>query len=185
MEYMHQRIGIMIDQVIKDFHRMYNENPYQDFFLFYVPSEPGKWGEFHVMGGTIEERTAKRQAMLDQGKKTYEAPGRLNIAEPPHILFQRIQEMTRNLPIVRPDSPNVFPTEEVRKLRYGMHGPNEDQILWDKEGPQVRGAVAKLCGWETNKGELSATGKKIARQNWDELSPAARKILAKHGVVKG
>ena len=51
-------------------------------------------------------------------------------------------------------------------------------IHWSKIGPRERAAVAALCGWATR------TGRRIARTEWPQLSPAARNVLTRHGVAQ-
>jgi hypothetical protein len=43
-----------------------------------------------------------------------------------------------------------------------------------------RELIAKDAGWITAKGGLNPTGKKIVKQSWEELSPAAKRLLAPH-----
>lgn len=54
-----------------------------------------------------------------------------------------------------------------------------NQQDWDKTDHETREKFLLLSGWVTSKGYLSLTGKKIIKQNWNELSPAARKILSR------
>lgn len=60
----------------------------------------------------------------------------------------------------------------------------QETIRWDYSGPQVREAVLQLLGWVTKTGHLNPTGRKIQRQSWDTMSPAARNILTRAGIVK-
>lgn len=55
-------------------------------------------------------------------------------------------------------------------------------IRWDTSEPATRLAVCQLCGWETTKGAVSTAGKRIAAANWDDMSPAARRVLERHGI---
>ena len=58
-----------------------------------------------------------------------------------------------------------------------------EAVQWDRSGPTVRLAVVELCKWCTRSGKATATGRKIARTPWDQLSPAARRVLSLHGIL--
>jgi len=58
-------------------------------------------------------------------------------------------------------------------------GKKADKEQWDdflKLGRKVD--LVKKAGWVTKTGKLSKTGEKIAESKWDDLSPAAQKILS-------
>ena len=64
---------------------------------------------------------------------------------------------------------------------------SQNVIHWDSSGQAVRGAICELCGWITNgtrakPGHLSMTGRKIVKQSWETMSPAARNVLTRAGV---
>ena len=60
----------------------------------------------------------------------------------------------------------------------------KNPILWDQSGPNIRKAVVELCGWCNRKGEATPTGLRIAKTNWNDLTPAARRVLKDHGIMK-
>lgn len=55
-------------------------------------------------------------------------------------------------------------------------------ITWDTTGPLERLAVVELCGWCNKMGYASPTGKRIAKTSWNNLTPAAKRILTNHGI---
>ena len=55
-------------------------------------------------------------------------------------------------------------------------------IKWDISEYPTRKAVVELCGWYNKKGEATPTGKRIARQSWEQLSPAAKNVMERHGI---
>jgi hypothetical protein len=64
-----------------------------------------------------------------------------------------------------------------------------EQVRWELAGPKERLAVVILCGWCRRAarafGLATATGKRIANTaQWDNLSPAARRVLTQHGIVR-
>ena len=80
---------------------------------------------------------------------------------------------------LHPDKPDGNPWIAVSTgTHYGM-----TSVQWDQSGPAVRLAVVELCSWTTKKGTVTATGRKIARTPWDQLSPAARRVLSLHGIL--
>ncbi len=60
----------------------------------------------------------------------------------------------------------------------------KEVVKWDSSGQFTRIAVVELLGWRNCKGNATPTGKRIARTNWDKLTPAARNVLVNHGVEK-
>lgn len=58
----------------------------------------------------------------------------------------------------------------------------QEVIKWGQSGTPIRQAVVQLCGWESRKGTITATGRRIACTEWGQLSPAARNVLAQHGI---
>jgi len=58
----------------------------------------------------------------------------------------------------------------------------KDTIRWSASSLAIRLAVVELCGWATKNGQATATGKRIAKTAWAELTPAARNVLINHGI---
>ena len=58
------------------------------------------------------------------------------------------------------------------------------KVYWDKTGPRERAAVVALCGWATKKGTVTRTGRRIAATSWEQLTPAARNVLTRHGIAQ-
>ncbi len=59
-----------------------------------------------------------------------------------------------------------------------------ETIRWDYSGLHQRLAVVELCLWVNKDGNATPTGKRIAKQSWDQMSSAARNILIRHGIEK-
>ena len=59
----------------------------------------------------------------------------------------------------------------------------KETISWTKSGQSTRIAVVELCGWCSEKGEVTASGRRIARTEWEALTPAARTVLTRHGIL--
>ena len=57
-------------------------------------------------------------------------------------------------------------------------------IQWSKTGKPIRGAVCELAGWKTKTGKITRTGVRIAKTEWQELTPAAKRVLTAHGIVE-
>ncbi len=55
-------------------------------------------------------------------------------------------------------------------------------IYWNDSMEPTRKAVLELCYFVTNKGLLSSTGRRLLKQNWQEMTPAARNILTRAGI---
>ncbi len=55
-------------------------------------------------------------------------------------------------------------------------------IFWSKESVLIKTSVCELIGWCTKNGTITKTGKRIANSTWDDLTPAARNVLTRHGV---
>jgi hypothetical protein len=51
-------------------------------------------------------------------------------------------------------------------------------IKWSKESVLVKIAVCELCGWNNK------TSKRIAATSWENLAPATKKTLLKHGITE-
>ena len=58
-------------------------------------------------------------------------------------------------------------------------------IKWNNEGIETRRAVAELMGWRTKQGKITRTGERIAKTNWENLTPSAREVLTRHGIEPG
>ena len=70
-----------------------------------------------------------------------------------------------------------------------MNEQEQEQVRWELAGPKERLAVVILCGWCRRAagafGVASAMGKRIAATaQWDDLTPAARRVLLQHGIVR-
>jgi len=59
----------------------------------------------------------------------------------------------------------------------------QENIKWNTSEAPTRLAVVELCGWSNQKGNATPTGRKIAFASWDDLSPAARRVLNNHGIT--
>jgi hypothetical protein len=59
-----------------------------------------------------------------------------------------------------------------------------ETIYWSKSGEPVRTAVVELCGWCNKLGNATPMGKRIARTEWCNLSPAAKRVLLNHGITE-
>lgn len=60
----------------------------------------------------------------------------------------------------------------------------QSQIRWDSEGFYTRKAIVELCGWCSKKYLATKIGLRIARTNWNDLTPAAKNVLIAHGVTQ-
>ena len=58
----------------------------------------------------------------------------------------------------------------------------KETIHWSKSGQSIRKAVVELCGWSNKKGNATPTGLRISRTNWNDLTPAAKRVLEYHGI---
>ena len=58
----------------------------------------------------------------------------------------------------------------------------KETIKWDKSEYPTRLAVIELCGWVNRRGDATPHGKKMARESWEGLSPATKRILTSHGI---
>ena len=56
-------------------------------------------------------------------------------------------------------------------------------IQWHQNGQAVRTAVVELCGWSNTKGTATPMGKRIAKTEWEHLTPAAKNVLTTHGIL--
>ena len=63
-------------------------------------------------------------------------------------------------------------------------GSQKEPISWDQSGLPIRKAVVELCGWCNSEGEATPTGLRIAKTNWNDLTPAAMRVLKNHGIMK-
>jgi len=63
-----------------------------------------------------------------------------------------------------------------------MTNEMDTTIYWDKYGYPTRKAAVELCGWCTKSGKATKTGEKIANTKWEDLSPAAKRVLISHGI---
>jgi len=60
----------------------------------------------------------------------------------------------------------------------------KETIKWTQSGINTKKAVVELCGWSNRNGNATPTGLRIAKTNWFELTPAAKRVLQNHGIVK-
>ena len=58
-------------------------------------------------------------------------------------------------------------------------------ICWNLESYKMRLAIVELLGWATTQGKATATGRRIARTEWPDLTPAARRVLERAEIVEG
>ena len=59
-----------------------------------------------------------------------------------------------------------------------------ETIKWTLAGINERTAVVELCGWQNKSGKATPRGKRIARTNWNDLTPAALNVLKNHGITE-
>lgn len=55
---------------------------------------------------------------------------------------------------------------------------------WDFMPIAPREAVCRMAGWRTARGVLNQTGRKVSRQSWADMSPAAKTVLARYYAGK-
>lgn len=60
---------------------------------------------------------------------------------------------------------------------------NKEPIYWDSSGQSVKDDVCELLGWINSKGKLTAEGKRISHQLWEDLKPVERRKLEEHGIM--
>ena len=60
--------------------------------------------------------------------------------------------------------------------------PYSGTIRWSMSGLPLRIAVVELIGWCTAKGKANQAGRRIAKTDWSQLTPAAKNVLSQHGV---
>jgi len=58
----------------------------------------------------------------------------------------------------------------------------KETIYWSKSGQSTRKAVVELCRWSNKKGNATPTGLRIAKTSWNDLTPAAKRVLEYHGI---
>ena len=69
--------------------------------------------------------------------------------------------------------------EEIMDVIFG-----KSTIRWDISDLPTKEAMCGLCGYCTKQGNLTLTGKRIAHTTWEALSPAAKNVLLRHGVIQ-
>jgi hypothetical protein len=55
-------------------------------------------------------------------------------------------------------------------------------IYWNNSSMITRKAVVELCGWSNKKGTATPTGLRIAKTDYAQLTPAARRVLNNHCI---
>ena len=60
----------------------------------------------------------------------------------------------------------------------------KEKIFWSRESFLNRKAVVELCGWRNKKGSATPTGLRIAKTRWQDLTPAAKRVLLNHGIME-
>jgi hypothetical protein len=58
----------------------------------------------------------------------------------------------------------------------------KESINWNLSGIAVRTAIVELCGWRNRNGKATPMGLRIARTNWEKLTPSAKNVLEHHGI---